>query len=268
MSIAYDPGNAAVAIRAVRWLLFISLTGASLQQLYNHKAFSSQGLFAWRLMKYAYPLPLFEGRAFNVIFGRAGFVILNLLRLTLIGLTITGPRPLLMTALFLVNALIYLRSFLSTSAADQVNSILLFYLLVCAWFPTTGVLSLCLCFIAVQTVICYVVNGLLKAMAPAWSDGSGFKGVLQTENYSRRGIAAMVGRTGQWPLRLVGWLVIVWELSAILAPFLPRELLFVWLGMGICFHLTIALVMGLNTFFWTFVSTYPAIIFLQTIIPN
>ena len=42
--------------------------------------------------------------------------------------------------------------------------------------------------------------------------------------------------------------------------FLPIELLLIFLCIGFIFHLGNAVVMGLNTFLWAFVGSYPAFI--------
>jgi hypothetical protein len=54
----------------------------------------------------------------------------------------------------------------------------------------------------------------------------------------------------------------------VVAPFLPATLLWIFLATGILFHLTIALIMGLNTFFWSYISTYPAILFTWQLVDH
>lgn len=269
MSIRFDMRSAESCLHAVRWLLFLSMTISTIQNIVNSVAYSSRGLLSWKILKYAYQEKLFERPVFDALFGRTGFILLNLARIALMAVAaVSGPSPLVMTALFVLNGALYCRAFLPMSAADQLNTILLFYLLGCAWFPSPGFLALSLCCMAVQVIVCYVSNGLVKALEPGWLNGAHLKSILQTGNYSRRAVALLAGKTGLRPFRLLSKVVIGWELSAIVAPFLPLDLLWAFLGIGILFHLTVAVVMGLNTFFWTFLSTYPAILFLQCLVDH
>lgn len=261
MSILIEP-SAETCLLAIRWLLFLSMTIASLQNIANTLAYSARGLLAWPFLKYVYQYAFFEAPAFNTLFGRTGLLTLNLVRLTLL---VAGAAsyalPWVLTGLFVIQIALYLRGFLTVSAADQVTTIILIYLLVNAWLPSAG--TLCLCGIAIQTLFCYFANGLIKTLEPRWTSGVHLKAILLTENYSRKFIAKKAKRTGLPVFRLLSRIVIIWELAALAAPFLPTTLLWVFLGFGILFHLAIALVLGLNTFFWSFISTYPAILFLN-----
>ena len=58
----------------------------------------------------------------------------------------------------------------------------------------------------------------------------------------------------------MAWSLILWESCFPLLLVAPRPLAILFLLMGIAFHGGAALFMGLNTFFWTFVATYPAVI--------
>jgi hypothetical protein len=44
--------------------------------------------------------------------------------------------------------------------------------------------------------------------------------------------------------------------------------MWVVLGLGALFHLLNAFMMGLNKFFWAFVSTYPALIYCHYLVSN
>jgi hypothetical protein len=171
-----------------------------------------------------------------------------------------------MTGLFVTTGLLHLRTFPSATAADQLNTILLFCLLLCSWFPSEHLIALSLCAIAVQVLFCYASNGLIKAMERRWWDGSALRTILCLEPYSRKKIMLVAKSGGLQPFRLLSVGVIVWELSAVCVPFLPASGLWIFLTAGVLFHLTLALLMGLNLFFWTFLSAYPAILFLNHIV--
>jgi hypothetical protein len=169
----------------------------------------------------------------------------------------------LLTTLFVVNGVCNLRSFLTATAAEQLNSILLFYLAACAWWPDGRFHTVTLCAIAVQTLFCYLSNGVIKMLEPDWRSGANLKTLFQLAGYSRPVVSRWAARVDAAVFRWLSMGVICWELSAMVAPLVPGVWLDAFLAIGICFHLTVAFVIGLNTFFWTFLSTYPAIIFLH-----
>jgi len=269
MPIHFDKFTAESALLAIRWLLLISLTIASIQNIFHSAAYSSRGLLSWKILKYAYEEKLFQKNLFDTIFNRTGYILLNLVRVALMTTAAVSPAsPLVMIGLFAANGALFCRSYLAMSAADQLNTILLFYLLLYACFPSPAFLTITLCFIAVQSIFCYFCNGVVKALEPGWLDGSHLKRIFLTGSYSRNAVAALAGKTGLEIFRLLSYGVILWELGAVVTPFLPAGALWVWLGIGLLFHLTVAVVMGLNTFFWTFLCTYPAILFLQEATDN
>ena len=262
MRIPVDWQSAQSCLQLIRWLLFLSLTISSVQNISNSAAFGPHGLFAWRFLKYAYREKGLEWAGLDIPFGRTGFILLNLLRLGLLAAGFANAfLPMVLPALLLISAILYIRAFPPMSAADQLNTILLFCLVPSAWSASPALRAVSLCAIAGQVLFCYFSNGLLKSIAPGWWKGSHLKILLQTGNYSRKGIAGLAAKTGQPVFRLLGTVIVIWELSAVIVPFLPAALLWTFLGIGVLFHLTIAVVMGLNTFFWSYLSAYPAILF-------
>ena len=259
MSILTNPD---ACLLAVRWLLFTSIAISSLQNIANAGVYSNRGLLGWPFLRYAYQVQIFEKPVIEKLFGLSGFLTLNGGRILIIIAAVADRGlPWTLTALFIIQVALYIRSFLTMTAADQLNTILLVYLLIATWLPPTA--TLCCGAIAIQTLFCYFANGLIKVLEPRWTSGVHLKAILLTENYSRNIIAKKAANTGLPAFRLLSRAVIVWELAAAIAPFLPRPLLYIFLGFGVLFHLAIALVMGLNTFFWSFLSTYPAILFLN-----
>ena len=59
------------------------------------------------------------------------------------------------------------------------------------------------------------------------------------------------------------WLVILGETLFPIVLILPPDALYVVLGASIVFHFMTAYFMGLNTFVWAFIATYPSVISLS-----
>lgn len=73
-------------------------------------------------------------------------------------------------------------------------------------------------------------------------------------------MAALLGRH-PWISRALTWTTWGLECSFPLVLVVGFPAGYLWLGWGAVFHLGIAVVLGLNTFPWAWLATYPAIIY-------
>ena len=116
-------------------------------------------------------------------------------------------------------------------------------------------------YLAVQLLLSYVVSGWVKLRNPDWRSGQALTEVFAISAYpvskALRGWAAH-GRLLRW----ASWTVIVFELVVPLGLFHPY-LLAVMLTGAALFHLSNALVFGLNRFLWAWVAVFPALIWFQ-----
>jgi hypothetical protein len=128
--------------------------------------------------------------------------------------------------------------------------------------PLGGTLEAGAYFVGAQACLSYVVAGWAKLLGADWRRGDVIPLILMTRTYGARRAASFLKRHPA-PTRLLCWGTIALESSFVLAPFLPLPLLLVLLAMTAGMHLGIAALMGLNGFFWAFVGTYPAIVFLN-----
>ncbi|MFD4033476.1 hypothetical protein ACFWVP_23935 [Streptomyces sp. NPDC058637] len=117
-------------------------------------------------------------------------------------------------------------------------------------------------FIGAQACLAYSAAGVAKLISPAWRNGDAIRGVLSTRAYGVAAVTVFVQKSPMLALSLC-WGVIAFEVTFILAPILPLPVLAALLGTAALFHLCCAVVMGLNGFFWSFLSAYPAVIFLN-----
>ena len=112
-----------------------------------------------------------------------------------------------------------------------------------------------------QLVLAYGTSGIAKAISPTWRSGRAIPGITRTIGYGSP-------RLGTWleaqPLvaRLLCWSVIVFECGAPLLLLGGRDGALALIALGLCFHVGVALTMGLNVFLWSFAATYPAVLLL------
>jgi hypothetical protein len=84
--------------------------------------------------------------------------------------------------------------------------------------------------------------------------------VLNTASYGRRGVARMLGDAPRLA-RLLNWSVVAFECAFPIALIAGGRVALAFFAGGLLMHVGIALCMGLNSFLWAFVATYPAVLY-------
>ncbi len=117
-------------------------------------------------------------------------------------------------------------------------------------------------FVGAQACLAYSAAGVAKLISHDWRSGVAIRGILSTRTYGLRRAAMIVQKHP-----VLAWCLatstILLESMFLFAPMLPSTALVVLLVVAAAFHASTAVAMGLNGFFWAFVATYPAIIFLN-----
>lgn len=115
-------------------------------------------------------------------------------------------------------------------------------------------------FLAAQLALSYMTSGIAKAISPLWRSGRAVAEVVGTASYGTRGFLDIVQR-----YRLsyaLSWGTILFEVAGPLCITLGVGPTLAFLAAGVAFHVGIAAVMGLNSFVWAFLATYPAVLFV------
>ncbi len=125
---------------------------------------------------------------------------------------------------------------------------------------TPAVASAAVAFIAMQAVLAYSVAGWYKAFSFPWRSGEALPGILALRVVGNHRVRAFLARHRTLAKR-IAWATIVWECASPVVLLAPAWMAAGWLIVGLLFHLMCARIMGLNTFLWSFVSTYPAVLY-------
>src|SRR5947199_684885 len=135
----------------------------------------------------------------------------------------------------------------------------LFGALLLGFLPGTSLaLHAALWYNALQGCLTYATAGLVKVRSPLWHSGEALFGIFNTRAYGHPAVARFLyGRPRL--TKVLSWGAVAAEVTFPLALVLGYPYGLVFLGWGVAFHGANALVMGINSFFWSFVSTYPAI---------
>ena len=257
--------------------LFLATLGvalATVEDLYYRDIFSQDGLLSWDVLRvrsrpklfrpfWSLMDRLYEPRVFEWILKLR----LAAALLLLAGLAgAPGVRDLqfplvvfILVSLFLLN----LRTIYGLDGAHHMNIVIflaasLFYLA----SPGSFAAKTCILFVGLQAVGSYLASGIAKARGASWRSGDAIRGVMKTRIYGHDGLGRWLDlRPGL--SKALCWGTIVFECSFILAFIAEPELLTALLLGGALFHASAAFFMGLNGFFFAFVATYPAIVYLN-----
>jgi hypothetical protein len=262
-----DLQSADVAFRFVAVLVGVGQLVAAGQLIADRQLFDPGGLLAWPAVRRCYESSRLAAIA-SISFDAPAVVGVALLKcagaVALVGAA-AWQQPLLYALVVLVatNVALVVRIPYGRTGADEMGNVVLAALLLAACVGTPLAHGACLTFIAGASVMSYATAGISKLLNVGWRNGSVLRNVVSTAQYGNALAARMLTRSGRLSMS-VSAAVISCECLFPVILVAPRELALVGLAAGVLFHVVLALVMGLNTFVWTFTATYPALLFVNS----
>jgi hypothetical protein len=184
-------------------------------------------------------------------------------RIVLCGLVIAGlaaPWPLVGLAGL---SLLILHRFQGpyNGGSDRMGLLALWCLVLACLLPTPALRELPFGYLGAQLMLSYFISGGVKIVNPDWRSGRALRDVFQFSAYP---VSQNLRRLAERPrlLLAMSWAVMGFELAFPLT-LLWQPALIAGLVVAAAFHLANACLFGLNRFFWTWLATYPAILWLQ-----
>ncbi|MFG1945696.1 hypothetical protein [Nonomuraea sp. NPDC048826] len=256
-------------LRQVETVSAVGLALASMEYLARPEMFEDTGLMSWEVERLR--IRMLAGKKadwLNVIFKPPGIHIMLNLRLVA-ALTLVNPRTDKTTRDFAVafiavtNYMLAVRIRAGTDGTEHMSQLTYLALLATRFFPNDPkARAASAWFIGGQCMLSYLAAGLAKAAGPSWRQGQAMPGIFRTYVYGDERIYKIF-KDRPTLSKLAGWGVIVGESILPLALVLPKKSAWAMLGTGVAFHAGNAAFMGLNRFLWSFVGTYPAVIYMS-----
>jgi len=113
-------------------------------------------------------------------------------------------------------------------------------------------------FIGGQGILAYTASGLTKAFSPAWRSGTAIATILGSEAHGHQYSSHLLNTYPTIGIATTRF-VMVFECCFGLLLLGPSELAAAALIIGLLFHASCAVLMGLNTFIWAFPATYACV---------
>jgi hypothetical protein len=120
----------------------------------------------------------------------------------------------------------------------------------------------CFGYICLQTVSSYFVSGWVKLLRPEWRSGRALPFFLDTGVYGP--LARHSIFRNRWVAWVCSWAFTLWEGLFPLA-LLDVRLALLWCAVATLFHFLVFWFLGLNRFFWAWLSSFPAVIYCASI---
>lgn len=251
----------------------IEVFQSSLECLIHHKIYRKDQWLSWDLLKGA--RPFFTSNAwaadgFDLLFRYPNILWLFGLRLGLAAALLFSARDVnwhhivvLVTAITCMGILLGWRNLYSNNGSDQLTNIILIPVCIFSVFISDPwIRTLSIYFIACQSELSYLTSGLFKLINKNWRNGSSLTGVFSTRVWGTPYLKRWLDKRPSL-YRYCSYLVIGGELLLGCSFIFPPDICLFILFAGALFHLTVAIIMGLNTFLWAFTSTYFCIYYIS-----
>jgi hypothetical protein len=256
--------------RFVVSLFGIGIIVSTLEYLSILSEFGAGGIYSWEIIRPAVSRRTRAKsiqRLHDLIYSERGVTVLLVLRLaaTVSLMLLPFHRPIfsIAAALLVGTHLVFsARQVFGEDGSDQMNSLVALTVLACVGPQSSSLtLNLGLWFLALQACLSYFSAGIAKVFSEIWRSGAAVRHVFSTGSYGAEPVAVFLARHNLVAASL-SWGVILFEVLFPACILLPAGAMWWILGCGIAFHLLNAIIMGLNSFFWSFLATYPALVYV------
>ena len=252
------------ALRLSEALLGASLLVQTLEHALTRRAVSEAGVWAWTTVRDEFgPLPWAARRALDALLGARGLdVVLAARALAAVALIAWGgPLPAWVASATTALVCLRFRGLFNGGSDYMTVHVSLAVSIARGAGGAAPWVDGALGWIAIQTLLSYLVAGAVKARSAAWRDGRALAAFLHSDRYAAPAALRALVRRPSWA-RAASLGVIAFELSAPAVLCLPwRAGVIGWLAMALAFHLTNAWALGLNRFTFAWLAAYPAVVY-------
>lgn len=255
----------------INLFLVIYILIDSFEKISNYKEYAVGGLLNWSLLRKNSSFtskPESFRNFIDVIFPVRPWLFLIGLRIVFGAVLLVLPfqSPLLVflyAGLFIIGSMINLRNLAyQAETENRFFLVIIGALLLRSLLPTDNITLAVLWFIALQVCLSYLAAGISKLRSPAWRKGNGFKYVVTSNELVSAKKINIFFEEHKALTRLINWLIILFECTFPVALFGGQIIFWIFLVGGLILHAAIAFGLRMGKFFWIWIATYPALIFI------
>lgn len=243
-------------------LISITVFYQGIEMLWIYSSWANDGVWRWEILKKDFSLKT-QNFLYHFLSERRFFALV-VAQVILAGINIFHPKAWILGFLLISTALTALRwrgSF--NGGADYMTTVVLLGAFIASCFPEYEITQLAgFAYISVQLILSYFLAGIAKIKQEKWRDG---RAVAEFAVYSYYAVDPRTKRLAKKPFyaSFASKAILIFECTFPLALLDPRVCL-VYLGVGFFFHLENYFALGLNRFFFAWLSAYPALYYVVT----
>lgn len=203
----------------------------------------------------------FSRKLLQLIYSNTGFQILLWLQLAcaVYGFFISSPIPFLILAITHLFVCVRFRGTFN-GGSDMMGFVLLTGLLLALSTSNAKIQQLGLVYISIHAIYSYLKAGFVKIKNKDWQTGRALAEFLERSLFFEMKTVANWLRKKPKTALYLSWLVLAFELSLFVIVFFP-SLALPYFIVATLFHFGNYVVFGLNRFFWTWLSSWTAILY-------
>lgn len=249
-------------------LVCVSVVIDTLEYLAVAPHYASTGIYSGRIIRTRYGFaPILRG-LHDRLFSDAAFKLLLIVRLIFVGLLFVpvGSDYYYAACLAVVLFTGFFTSYRSVYGGDgsnQMQTVVIAGVIASLLIdPSSGLKMLGVWFIVLQSCLSYSASGWSKLWSRTWRSGAAVFLIFNTATYGLKPVAKFLNGK-KYLQKFLSWSVMIFEVIFPVVLFLPPKGALLLLFIGLTFHLGNAVIMGLNTFFWSFFATYPLVMLVN-----
>lgn len=241
---------------------------STLEDLFCSRLFRDDQILSWKVFRLRSKLSSFGSTAqtLNLLF------LYDVYRLILVSTLVASSlmpftlaiHELLLPLVFIILigiVLSFIRNVYGLDGSDHMNLIVFSAAFVGILAPELSIIQLAsMWFISIQYCLSILIAGIAKVASTTWRSGNALVGIMSSGPYGNDKMYDIL-LTHSSLSRCLSFSIIIFECTFWIIFFVPQEMRPLIIFLGIAFHTAICIVMGLNNFFWAFISTYPTIWF-------
>lgn len=205
---------------------------------------------------------LFSTQTFKFLF--LALIILSLLNIVFLTYTVVS------NIICLVILIILLWTHSKNSFGKDGGDQMLVFVFICLSIPLINLESvfikqLTMFLLAYQVMFSYLVASFSKLKGELWRNGKALTGISYSNLYGNKKLYSILIKT-PFLSGILSFLVISFQLIFPITLIFPINIFLVFFLIGFLFHLFNSVVLGLNSFLFSFLSTYPSLLYLNYLI--
>lgn len=262
--------NSELLFKTVIFISAIGVVVSGLEWLALKKHFSEDNLFSWKVRKKGLYFFLKYTKLLEYIYSRKFILTLITIKVfsAIIVLIFINDDSIIILPLILISTIsiiLSLKTYIGYNGADQLIKITFITTSLCILFKSEVAYSIGLIFLSVQLIISYATPGLMRIFQKDWRNGNHLIYITRQHTYGNKYLFKVLKENLIF-CKVSSYGIALFEIGSVVAFLLPLEFVIYYLIIGVLFHISNSIIMGLNTFLWAFIGVYPAYIWLALII--